>query len=421
MVAISWRSTAAAPRLPPPAARIARPAAFMSSEIEMVLRVALAGGAGAVDELAVRRRGPGARRGCRAAPTSPPGPCRSRAASAPSPGRRRCARSGRPWRGRGPSETTRRSCSAGSSSTNAGWETPTIAVRVAACGSWTMTAPVSGSTHCRSRAASPGSASVPAGRGFTIRRRYSSCPPVERQSHRAPIGAHSMSLRPPTPTNASATKSRMIGKVITTAPTYRPRIKVPDARLGHHELRSGQAEQYAAPGQAGELDRASAPVRRSSMCSRPITSVPAVSASVESATGGGTVEGAADSCASACPVACAATKLPSRGPAAAASFATTTPAATAPPAAAAPPEAPPAPAPPPPAPLDGPPADGPAVTGELPDVVPPPPPPPPLSPRTLAGSLPVRRRERDRHRPVERRLGLLLGRHRVVHVEAHEG
>ena len=36
--------------------------------------------------------------------------------------------------------------------------------------------------------------------------------------------------------------------------------------------------------------------------------------------------------------------------------------------------------------------DGPAVTGELPAVVPPPPPPPPpLSPRTLAGSLPVRR------------------------------
>ena len=37
MVDISWRSTAAAPRLPPPAARIARPAAFMSSEIDTVL------------------------------------------------------------------------------------------------------------------------------------------------------------------------------------------------------------------------------------------------------------------------------------------------------------------------------------------------------------------------------------------------
>src|SRR5262245_114223 len=91
----------------------------------------------------------------------------------------------------------------------------------------------------------------------------------------------------------------------------------------------------------------------------------AVSTRVESATGGGTLVGAADSCACACPVAWEATKLPSRGPAAAASFATTTPAATAPPAAAPPPDAPPAPAPPPPAPLDGPPGDGPAAAGEL--------------------------------------------------------
>ena len=37
MVDISCRSTAAAPRLPPPAARMARPAAFMSSEIDTVL------------------------------------------------------------------------------------------------------------------------------------------------------------------------------------------------------------------------------------------------------------------------------------------------------------------------------------------------------------------------------------------------
>ena len=39
-----------------------------------------------------------------------------------------------------------------------------------------------------------------------------------------------MSLRPPTPTNASVTKTRMIGNVITTAPKYRPMIKVPDAK-----------------------------------------------------------------------------------------------------------------------------------------------------------------------------------------------
>ena len=45
---------------------------------------------------------------------------------------------------------TRRSCSAGSSNANAGCETPTTAVSVARWGSWTMTAPVSGSTFLRS-------------------------------------------------------------------------------------------------------------------------------------------------------------------------------------------------------------------------------------------------------------------------------
>jgi hypothetical protein len=184
MVAISCRSTAAAPRLPPPAARIARPATFMSSEIETVRRVALTGGAGAFDELAVRRRRPGVVRR-RAAPTSPPGPCRSQAGSAPSPARRRCARIGMPWRERGPnSRRPGAAARAGSSSTNAGWETPMIAVRVAACGSWTMTASVSGSTHCRSRAASPGSASVPAGTRLDDPPANSSCPPADRHSHR---------------------------------------------------------------------------------------------------------------------------------------------------------------------------------------------------------------------------------------------
>ena len=66
-----------------------------------------------------------------------------------------------------PQLVTRRCCSIGSSRMNAGCVTPTIAVSVERCGSWTMTAPVSGSCHWRSRAASPGRASVPAGRGFT--------------------------------------------------------------------------------------------------------------------------------------------------------------------------------------------------------------------------------------------------------------
>ena len=42
-----------------------------------------------------------------------------------------------------PQPETRRCCSPGSRSTNAGWETPRIAVRVCACGSWTIAAPVS--------------------------------------------------------------------------------------------------------------------------------------------------------------------------------------------------------------------------------------------------------------------------------------
>ena len=110
-----------------------------------------------------------------------------------------------------PQPVTRRCCSIGSSRTNAGWVTPVIAVRVAVCGSWTMTAPDSGSTHCRSLAASPGSARVPAGRGLTIRRRKRSCPPAERHAHEVATGSHWMALRPPTPTKASAAQSSRIG------------------------------------------------------------------------------------------------------------------------------------------------------------------------------------------------------------------
>ena len=104
-----------------------------------------------------------------------------------------------------------------------------------------------------------------------------------------------MSLRPPTPTNASVTKNRMIGKVITTAPTYRPMINVPDARLA---ITSWGPERPS---------RTPRRVRRENLIgvssgSRVVVATaahffPAVSTSVESATGGGTVEGAADSCA----------------------------------------------------------------------------------------------------------------------------
>ena len=170
MVAISWRSTAAAPRLPPPAARIARPAAFMSREIEMVLAWrSPAGPARSMSSPYVVEAQESSWLPCcdhqSARPLPESGSVRSITWSEAMRPERQAVASTRPQL------TTRRSCSAGSSSTNAGWVTPTIAVRVAACGSWTITAPVSGSTHCRSRAASPGSARVPAGRGFTMRRR----------------------------------------------------------------------------------------------------------------------------------------------------------------------------------------------------------------------------------------------------------
>ena len=46
-----------------------------------------------------------------------------------------------------PQLVTRRCCSMGSSRMKAGWVTPTMAVSVAVCGSWTITAPDSGSNH----------------------------------------------------------------------------------------------------------------------------------------------------------------------------------------------------------------------------------------------------------------------------------
>ena len=230
IVDISCRSTAAAPRLPPPAARIARPAVLMSSEIEIVLAWrSPAGPARSTSSPYVVDAHVSARLPCcshqSARPLPESGSVRSMTWSEARRPERQAVASTRPQL------TTRRSCSAGSSSTKAGWETPTIAVRVAACGSWTMTAPVSGSTHWRSRAASPGSASVPAGRGLTTRRRYSSWPPVERQSQRAPIGPHSTIFRPPTPTNAKCDEDE-------------------DDRERHHHGADVQAEDQGACGEA---------------------------------------------------------------------------------------------------------------------------------------------------------------------------
>lgn len=70
-----------------------------------------------------------------------------------------------------PQTVTRRCCSDGSSSTNAGCVTDTTTVSVFAVGSWNIPAPVSGSVYSRNLAMSPGSASVPSGLGVTIRRR----------------------------------------------------------------------------------------------------------------------------------------------------------------------------------------------------------------------------------------------------------
>ena len=106
-----------------------------------------------------------------------------------------------------------------------------------------------------------------------------------------------MSLRPPTPTNASATKNRMIGKVITTAPTYRPMIKVPDARLAITSW--GPERPSSTPRRVRRENLIGVSSGSPVVVATADHFFPAVSTSVESATGGGTVEGAADSCASA--------------------------------------------------------------------------------------------------------------------------
>ena len=112
-----------------------------------------------------------------------------------------------------PQEVTRRCCSAGSRSTNAGCRISHTTVSVPWCGSWIIPAPVSGSMCSRSRAMSPGKASVPAGRGATIRRRYSSCPPVVRQSHQPATGIHSTTGRPAMGIQVSTAESTQTGAV----------------------------------------------------------------------------------------------------------------------------------------------------------------------------------------------------------------
>ena len=207
---ISWRSTAAAPFIPPPAVRIARAAARMSSATEKV--VACRSPAGPARSMSsaytVEVHDPSAR------------PCSDHHSARPLPesGSVRsstCTRAIRPDRQQvastRPQPVTRRSCSLGSSSTNAGCVTVSTAVRVWACGSWIIAASVAGSRYSRSAAASPGRASVPAGRGLTIRARNSSCPPVMRQTQRSAIGTHSMSFRPPAGTQANTAQSRQIG------------------------------------------------------------------------------------------------------------------------------------------------------------------------------------------------------------------
>lgn len=112
-----------------------------------------------------------------------------------------------------PHDATLRSCSPGSRSTNAGCVTWRTEVRVPAAGSWTIPAPVMGSSNSRSRAMSPGSASVPTGRGVTTRRRYSNCPPVDFHIHQNATGIHSTIARPAIGTQVSTAASTQTGAV----------------------------------------------------------------------------------------------------------------------------------------------------------------------------------------------------------------
>ena len=72
-----------------------------------------------------------------------------------------------------PQRPARPARSASSSRAKAGWVTESTAVRVWRWGSWIIAAPDGSSTCRRSDAASPGRASVPAGRGLDGRARNS--------------------------------------------------------------------------------------------------------------------------------------------------------------------------------------------------------------------------------------------------------
>jgi len=87
-----------------------------------------------------------------------------------------------------------------------------MAVSVWAWGSWIIAAPVSVSSHSRNAAASPGRASVPAGRGLTIRRRPINWPTWDRHTHRATIGTHSMAFLPPAGITASSAAVAQTGE-----------------------------------------------------------------------------------------------------------------------------------------------------------------------------------------------------------------
>ena len=128
-VVISWRRTAAAPLMPPPLVRTWRAAALRSRARLMV--VAWRSPAGPARSMSSRYTVEAQD------PSSVPWRCHHSISPEPPSGRVRshtCRRAIRPDRqvvaSTRPQVATRRSCSPGSRSTNAGCETPTIAVRV---------------------------------------------------------------------------------------------------------------------------------------------------------------------------------------------------------------------------------------------------------------------------------------------------
>lgn len=124
---------------------------------------------------------------------------------------------------------------------NEGWVTSTRVVRVCPCGSCTITAPLSGSSYWRSGAASPGSASVPAGRGFKSKEQIALAI-IQEQHDRIYAGVDQAIADHADPLIRLMAISRMICEQLRTDSVVRAGISL---ALGQGALREASARSYS--------------------------------------------------------------------------------------------------------------------------------------------------------------------------------